>query len=89
MHAIGNLASDSVDPEAAQTRELIKEGGGYHTVLNLIWETEDERTRVYALGALRNLTARVHIRVDAAEKMRTSSKYNAAKGGGAGPDIGG
>ena len=45
-----------MDPEAAQTRELIKEGGGYHTVLNLIWETEDERTRVYALGALRNLT---------------------------------
>ena len=56
LHAIGNLASDSVDPNAGETRELVREGGGYHKVLDKIWEKDDERVLIYALGALRNLT---------------------------------
>eukprot|EP00966_Prymnesium_polylepis_P300335 6940347-Prymnesium_polylepis.1 len=37
LHAIGNLASDSVDPQAGLTRQIVRDQDGYRRVLSLIW----------------------------------------------------
>ena len=54
LRVIGNLASDAVDLNARETKQMIYELRGFDRVLPLIW-AEDELTLVYALGAVQNL----------------------------------
>jgi len=62
IFVIANLASDSIDPEAGQTRQMLHAHGAIKKVLpSLYVDTGTGRLRLYTLGAIQNLcTNRKH-----------------------------
>ena len=57
LRIIGNLASNAVDPNAADTKRLLFEMGAFDKILQRI-HSESGPTVVYALGSVQNMCAR-------------------------------
>ena len=57
LRVIGNLASNAVDPNAADTKRLLFELGAFDKILRRI-HSESGPTVVYALGSVQNMCAR-------------------------------
>ena len=53
---IGNVATEALDPNAAETKRKIKEVGGFEKMLPHLY-SENSTTVTYALGAIRNTCA--------------------------------
>ena len=57
LRVIGNLASNAVDPNAADTKRLLFEMGAFDRILQRI-HSDNGPTVVYALGSVQNMCAR-------------------------------
>jgi len=57
LRVIGNLASNAVDPNAADTKRLLFEMGAFDKILQRI-HSDSGPTVVYALGSVQNMCAR-------------------------------
>ena len=57
LRVIGNLASNAVDPNAADTKRLLFELGAFERILRRI-HSDNGPTVVYALGSVQNMCAR-------------------------------
>ena len=57
LRVLGNLASNAVDPNAADTKRMLFEMGAFDTILQRIY-SQSGATVVYALGSVQNMCAR-------------------------------